>query len=136
MSVQGRRSSYPVATAGVRDLRNTLSRYLQRVQEGESPLIADHGKPIGKLPPVATGRSAEHPRTPLLQPTDQYLVTLLRFWFVAQTFAPSKATPNGWVPTVKVPWLAPSLVRSLVTLLLAELPALPPVEITREYFCL
>src|SRR5258705_190387 len=31
---------------------------------------------------------------------------------------PSKATPTGWIPTVKVPRRAPSLARSLVTLLL------------------
>src|SRR5258708_3699125 len=32
--------------------------------------------------------------------------------------APSKATPMGWVPTAKVPSVAPLLARSLVTLLL------------------
>lgn len=41
--------------------------------------------------------------------------------FVTQMLAPSKATPTGPVPAAKVPSRAPSLARSLVTLLLAPL---------------
>ena len=47
-----------MATVGVRDLRDNLSRYLRRVREGESLVITDHGKPIGELTPAAPGRSA------------------------------------------------------------------------------
>ena len=38
--------------------------------------------------------------------------------FATQMLAPSKATPRGSVPTAKVPSTAPSLARSLVTVLL------------------
>jgi prevent-host-death family protein len=51
-----------VATVGVRELRDNLSRYLRRVREGEWVIITDHGKPIGELAPPAGGRSAEHAR--------------------------------------------------------------------------
>src|SRR5260370_1054057 len=37
--------------------------------------------------------------------------------------APSKATPMGWVPTAKVPSVAPLLASSLVTLLLLSFAA-------------
>src|SRR5258707_620179 len=46
------------------------------------------------------------------------LITVLGFAFVTQILAPSKTTPNGLAPTLKVPRLAPSLARNLVTLLL------------------
>ena len=48
-----------MASVGVRDLRNNLSRYLRRIREGESLVITDHGEPIGELAPTARGRGAE-----------------------------------------------------------------------------
>jgi prevent-host-death family protein len=51
-----------VASVGVRELRDNLSRYLRRVQEGESVVITDHGKPVGELMPAASGRIAEQVR--------------------------------------------------------------------------
>ena len=51
-----------MASVGVRELRDNLSRYLRRVREGESLVITDHGKPIGELAPPAGGRGAEHAR--------------------------------------------------------------------------
>jgi prevent-host-death family protein len=51
-----------VASVGVRALRDNLSRYLRRVREGESPVITDHGKPIGELTPAASGRTAQKAR--------------------------------------------------------------------------
>ena len=41
--------------------------------------------------------------------------------FATQILIPSKATPNGLPPAVKLPRLAPSLARSLVTVLLPDL---------------
>jgi prevent-host-death family protein len=41
-----------VAEAGVRDLRDHLSRYLERVQAGEELTVTDRGRPIARLVPV------------------------------------------------------------------------------------
>ena len=47
--------SIPMAVAtsrievGVRDLKNNLSRYLDRVQEGEEVIVTDRGKPVARL---------------------------------------------------------------------------------------
>lgn len=38
---------------GVRELRQNASRFLKRVQAGESLLVTDRGKPIARLVPVA-----------------------------------------------------------------------------------
>ena len=53
------RSSYntsmKVATrdeVGVRDLKNHLSRYLDRVKRGEQIIVTEHGKPIARLTAV------------------------------------------------------------------------------------
>ena len=46
--------SMKVATrdeVGVRDLKNNLSRYLDRVQRGEEIIVTEHGKPIAKIVP-------------------------------------------------------------------------------------
>lgn len=37
------------ATVGIRDLRDHLSAYLERVKAGETLTITDHGKPIARL---------------------------------------------------------------------------------------
>jgi prevent-host-death family protein len=37
---------------GVRELRNHLSRYLERVQEGHEIVVTDHGRPVARLAPV------------------------------------------------------------------------------------
>jgi prevent-host-death family protein len=34
---------------GVRDLKNNLSRYLDRVQQGEEVIVTDRGKPVARL---------------------------------------------------------------------------------------
>ena len=51
-----------VASVGVRELRNNLSRYLRKVREGESVLITDHGEPIGELGPATRQRSTARAR--------------------------------------------------------------------------
>ncbi len=45
---------------GVRDLKNNLSRYLDRVQQGEEFIVTEHGKPVARLSAVdeATDRLA------------------------------------------------------------------------------
>lgn len=51
-------------TVGVRDLKNSLSRWLRLVQGGESVIVVDHGRPVAVLSAVAkqgTARSmADH----------------------------------------------------------------------------
>ena len=34
---------------GVRDLKNNLSRYLGRVQDGEEVIVTDRGRPVARL---------------------------------------------------------------------------------------
>jgi prevent-host-death family protein len=41
-----------VAQAGIRDLRDHLSRYLERVRSGEELTVTDRGQPIARLVPV------------------------------------------------------------------------------------
>lgn len=38
-----------MAEAGIRDLRDHLSRYLERVQAGEQFTVTDRGRPIARL---------------------------------------------------------------------------------------
>lgn len=39
--------------AGIRDLRDHLSRYLERVQSGEELTVTDRGRPVARLVPLA-----------------------------------------------------------------------------------
>jgi prevent-host-death family protein len=36
---------------GVRDLKNSLSRYLKRVKEGETIVVTERGNPVARIPP-------------------------------------------------------------------------------------
>ena len=49
-------------TVGVRELRNHLSDYLQRVREGERVVVTDRGEPVVELSPRAAGRPRSGPR--------------------------------------------------------------------------
>ncbi|MDE0135704.1 MAG: type II toxin-antitoxin system prevent-host-death family antitoxin [Acidimicrobiaceae bacterium] len=64
--------------AGIRELRNHLSKYLAAVRAGEEVVVTDHGKACARLIPLAQPRvidrlvaegvvtpsvSAKHPRT-------------------------------------------------------------------------
>lgn len=37
---------------GVRELKNQLSRYLKRVQDGEEIVVTDHGRSVAKIVPA------------------------------------------------------------------------------------
>lgn len=41
-----------MAEAGIRELRDHLSRYLERVQAGEELTVTDRGRPVARLIPV------------------------------------------------------------------------------------
>ncbi len=43
---------------GVRDLKNNLSRYLDRVQKGTEVVVTDRGRPVARL--SAIDRQTEH----------------------------------------------------------------------------
>ena len=58
---------------GIRDLRDHLSAYLDRVKSGESLTITDHGKPIARivgatLPPRLVEMIARGEATPASRP--------------------------------------------------------------------
>jgi prevent-host-death family protein len=39
-------------SVGIRELRDTLSRQLNRVREGHTITVTDHGKPIARIVPI------------------------------------------------------------------------------------
>jgi prevent-host-death family protein len=39
-------------SVGIRELRDTLSRQLDRVREGHTITVTDHGKPIARIVPI------------------------------------------------------------------------------------
>ena len=42
----------------MRELKNNLSRYLDRVQDGEEVVVTEHGRPVARL--LAVDRSSDH----------------------------------------------------------------------------
>jgi prevent-host-death family protein len=51
-----RRGKTPVTrTAGVREFRDKLSKYLRGVEHGETVLLTDHGRPIAYVVPTSGG---------------------------------------------------------------------------------
>ncbi len=48
-----------MATVGVRELKNHLTRYLQRARAGERVVITDRGEPVAILAPLPETVSAE-----------------------------------------------------------------------------
>ena len=43
-----------MSQVGVRELKNQLSRYLKRVQEGEEIIVTEHGRSVARLLPILT----------------------------------------------------------------------------------
>ena len=43
-----------MSKVGVRELKNQLSRYLKRVQEGEEIIVTEHGRSVARLLPILT----------------------------------------------------------------------------------
>jgi prevent-host-death family protein len=39
-------------TVGIRDFKARLSEYMRRVKDGQSLVITEHGKPVGRILPV------------------------------------------------------------------------------------
>ncbi|MFT4050730.1 MAG: type II toxin-antitoxin system prevent-host-death family antitoxin [Microbacterium sp.] len=40
-----------IATIGIRDLRDGLSRHIAAVQDGDEIIVTDHGKPVARIVP-------------------------------------------------------------------------------------
>lgn len=51
-----------MTSVGVRELRDNLSEYLRRVEQGELLLITDRGRPVGELSPAGGRRTVERAR--------------------------------------------------------------------------
>jgi prevent-host-death family protein len=58
---------------GVRDLKNNLSRYLDRVRDGEDVIVTDRGKPVARLSAIdhSTDRLAELIAAGIVRPAKQ-----------------------------------------------------------------
>jgi prevent-host-death family protein len=51
---------YMSATVGVAELRQNLSRYLRRVEQGERLVVTDRNRPVAELgPPAVTGAALD-----------------------------------------------------------------------------
>jgi prevent-host-death family protein len=50
------------AAAGVRELKDNLSRYIRRVESGERVAITAHGRVVAELVPPGAGRGARPSR--------------------------------------------------------------------------
>lgn len=44
---------------GIRELRTSLSRYVQRVKDGEEITVTEHGKPVARLVPLEGERKID-----------------------------------------------------------------------------
>ncbi len=43
---------------GIRDLRNSLSRWIEKVRAGDQVVVTDHGKPVAMLSPASVEEPA------------------------------------------------------------------------------
>jgi len=44
-------------SVGIRELKTNLSKYLKRIKQGETLIITEHGKPIGRIIPEGPSTS-------------------------------------------------------------------------------
>lgn len=71
-----------IATIGIRELRDGLSRHLAAVQDGDEIVVTDHGKPVARIVPYGKESGLERlireglvqlptgPRRPLPEPIE------------------------------------------------------------------
>jgi antitoxin (DNA-binding transcriptional repressor) of toxin-antitoxin stability system len=77
-------------SAGVKEVKNNLSRYLDRVKAGEEVLVTERGKPVARIVKEnGAARTARAALAPLIQ---KGLITL-----------PSRGLNQGRLRTVDVP---------------------------------
>jgi prevent-host-death family protein len=72
---------YMERTVGVAELRQNLSRYLRRVENGERLLVTDRNRPVAELgPPPSTGAALDRliAEGKVIRPTRRGLPAALR----------------------------------------------------------
>ena len=47
-----------MTSVGIRELKERLSRYIDRVRRGEAIVVTDHGKEVAMITPVSRSRKA------------------------------------------------------------------------------
>lgn len=52
-------ATMPVMDVGIRDLRDNLSRYIDRVRGGDELVITDRGSAVARLVPLEGGRALD-----------------------------------------------------------------------------
>lgn len=65
-----------MATVGVRELKNRLTRYLQRARMGEEVVVTDRGKPIALIRAIHSAQPAQSLDARLATLASQGIVTL------------------------------------------------------------
>jgi prevent-host-death family protein len=65
-----------MATVGIRDLKNGLTRYLRRTKLGEEIVITERGRPIAVIQPIREARQASSLEARLAAAAARGLVTL------------------------------------------------------------
>ena len=83
---------YMERTVGIAELRQNLSRYLRRVEEGERLLVTDRNRPVAELgPPPSTGAALDRliAAGKVVRPTRRGMPGALRM--DGDTFALSRA---------------------------------------------
>ncbi len=48
-----------MSTVGIRELRDSLSRYIAEVRAGRTVIVTDHGRPVARIVPVAAPSALE-----------------------------------------------------------------------------
>ncbi len=52
----------PASRVGIRELRQNLSVYVDRVKEGETLEVTEHGRPVARLAPIRPKESSPYER--------------------------------------------------------------------------
>jgi antitoxin (DNA-binding transcriptional repressor) of toxin-antitoxin stability system len=74
--------------AGVKEIKNSLSRYLARVKEGEDVIITERGKPVARI--IMENREKKSIRTALLPLIESGTVVLPSSGLNKKHFAPKE----------------------------------------------
>jgi prevent-host-death family protein len=52
LHIRGRKRYLTAVDVGIRELRAHLSRYVERVKDGEEIVVTEHGRPVARLVPL------------------------------------------------------------------------------------
>jgi prevent-host-death family protein len=65
-----------MSTVGVKELKNSLTRYLRRTKQGEEVVVTERGNPIALIQPIKTANKAVSLEAKLARVAAQGLVAL------------------------------------------------------------